>query len=107
MFSSPAAIAENLILRSAEGAPRRMIQNPALASAIRGRFAAPQGEGLGRIWAVRVSRETGERLRLERGNNEADSLSARSQRSLTPTLSPRERGTTAPLPFSHREKVAR
>jgi hypothetical protein len=61
MFPNPAAIAESLILRSAEGASRRMIQKATLANALRGRFAAPQGEGLGQIWAVRVSRETGGR----------------------------------------------
>jgi hypothetical protein len=44
MFPNLAAIAESLILRSAEGASRRMIQKATPADALRGRFAAPQGE---------------------------------------------------------------
>jgi hypothetical protein len=48
MFPDPAAIAESLILRSAEGASRRMIERATPANALRGQFAAPQGEGLSR-----------------------------------------------------------
>ena len=50
MFRDCHVDVEDLILRSAEGASRRIIQIATPANALRGRFAAPQGEGLGRIW---------------------------------------------------------
>jgi hypothetical protein len=46
MSPNPAADIKSLILRSAEGASRRMVQKATPANALRGRFAAPQGEGL-------------------------------------------------------------
>jgi hypothetical protein len=53
MFPDLAAIAESLILRSAEGASRRMIQKATPTNALRGRFAAPQGESGRRVFHVK------------------------------------------------------